>query len=463
VRADLAVHHRLREVRLVLLVVAVTAVAPQVDHHIDLELLSESDRQLRRVHDRFGIIPVHVEDRRLDRLGHVGRVRREALLVWWRGEADLVVDDDVDRPARAPALKLRQVQGLGDDALPGERGVAVHAHRHDARAPGVAEDPLLAADDPLHDRVHQLQVRWVRHQRHLRLQPVRQRALVGVAQVVFHVAVAHFRRQRGRAHEFGQHRFVRLVEHVRQHVQPPAMGHVHDDLLGADLGAVIDQRVEQRDQRFGPFQAEALGADEHAVQVLLELLGNNELKEDFLLLLVRELRAVEDRLHTLQEPLALIAVGDVDELHADAAAIGIAQFRQQVAQRAVGRTVEAAAPDDAIQVRLRHPEVVQVQQRMIRPIVAKRIEVGDEVTQLAIAVNQVEYPHRQRDGSGNVRAGGGLLGRDLGRSHQAGIEAGEERLPLLAHRARVLAIALVNAIDVFGVGTVGQVKRLHGR
>ena len=65
-RRDLPVHHRLGEARLVLLVVAVLAVAPQVDHHVALELLAERDRQLGRPDARLGVVAVHVEDRRLD-------------------------------------------------------------------------------------------------------------------------------------------------------------------------------------------------------------------------------------------------------------------------------------------------------------------------------------------------------------------------------------------------------------
>jgi hypothetical protein len=41
------------------------------------------------------------------------------------GEADLVVDDEADRAAGAVARQAGEVEGLLDDALTGERGVAV--------------------------------------------------------------------------------------------------------------------------------------------------------------------------------------------------------------------------------------------------------------------------------------------------------------------------------------------------
>ena len=47
-----------------------------------------------------------------------------------RGEADLVVDDDVERAAGGVAVELAQVERLLHDALAGERGVAVDQQRH---------------------------------------------------------------------------------------------------------------------------------------------------------------------------------------------------------------------------------------------------------------------------------------------------------------------------------------------
>src|SRR3712207_7437960 len=45
------------------------------------------------------------------------------------GEADLVVDHDVDRPAGAVAAELGQVQGLGHHTLARERRVTVEEQR----------------------------------------------------------------------------------------------------------------------------------------------------------------------------------------------------------------------------------------------------------------------------------------------------------------------------------------------
>jgi hypothetical protein len=84
---------------------------------------------------------------------------------------------------------------------------------------------------------------------------------------------------------------------VREDVEPAAVGHAHDDFLHAELGAVLDQRVEQRDERFAALDAEPLLPDVARVEEAFELLGGDELEEDRAALVRGELRLVEDRLH----------------------------------------------------------------------------------------------------------------------------------------------------------------------
>ena len=107
---------------------------------------------------------------------------------------------------------------------------------------------------------------------------------------------------------------------------------------------------------------------------------------------------IEDRLHPRGEPVALRLVGDADELNAERAAVGQAELLDQVAERAVGRAVESADADFAIQVRVCHSEVGQIEQWVVRAIVPERIEMGDEMSKLAIAVDQVEDAHVERPG-----------------------------------------------------------------
>ena len=132
--ADRRIHQRLGEARLVALVVAEAAVAPHVDDDVAAEGLAELGRQLAAEGHRFRIVAVDVEDRRLDRLGDVRRIGRRARELRAGGEADLVVDDEMDRAAGAVAGQAGEAEAFGNDALPGKGGVAVEQDRQDGLA-----------------------------------------------------------------------------------------------------------------------------------------------------------------------------------------------------------------------------------------------------------------------------------------------------------------------------------------
>src|SRR5690606_41025871 len=75
---DLPVHERLGVAGVVALVVAVPPVADHVDDDVLVEALPVRERQAGDAHAGLGVVTVHVEDRRLDGLGDVGRVLRGA-------------------------------------------------------------------------------------------------------------------------------------------------------------------------------------------------------------------------------------------------------------------------------------------------------------------------------------------------------------------------------------------------
>ena len=118
--ADLLVEKRLGEGGLVALVVAVLAIADEVDHDVVAESLAVGHREPNTMDRGLGILGVHVEDRYLDHLGDVAAVERRARLGGRGGEADLVVDDDVQRAAGRVPTQLREIQGLRHDPLAGE-------------------------------------------------------------------------------------------------------------------------------------------------------------------------------------------------------------------------------------------------------------------------------------------------------------------------------------------------------
>ena len=122
---DPLVHDRLRVRRLVALVVPVPAVTHEVDHHVAVELVAVHHGEPRRRKARLGIIGVHVDDRRIEALRQVARVVGRAAFAGVRREADLIVENEMDRAPGRVSREPRQVERFGHDTLSRERRVAV--------------------------------------------------------------------------------------------------------------------------------------------------------------------------------------------------------------------------------------------------------------------------------------------------------------------------------------------------
>ena len=89
------VHERLGERRVVGLVVPPLAVADHVHDDVLLERLPVGEGQPGRPYHGLRVVPVDVENGRLDHPGHVGRVHAGPRVLRRGGEAHLVVHDDV--------------------------------------------------------------------------------------------------------------------------------------------------------------------------------------------------------------------------------------------------------------------------------------------------------------------------------------------------------------------------------
>ena len=189
VLADRLVHQGLGERGLVAFVVPEAPVAEHVDDDGALELLPELGRDFGGIHHRLGIVAVHMEDRRLDHLGDVGRIRRRTRVTRVGGEPDLVVDDEMHGATGAVAAQPRQAEALGDHALPGKGRVARNEQRHDHRAvfPGGAELILLGAHLAQHHRIDDFEMRRIGGERKMNAVAVKF-AIGRGAEVIFHVA-----------------------------------------------------------------------------------------------------------------------------------------------------------------------------------------------------------------------------------------------------------------------------------
>src|SRR5580704_8123929 len=128
---DPLVENRLRDGGIVDFAVTMAAINDNVHHYIAPKCRAILRRELSDAHDRVGIFRVHMKDGNALAFGYVRSKTGGMLLPWLRGEADEIVNDDVDRAADGVGLQVLEIKRFRQDALPGKRGVAVHDDRPD--------------------------------------------------------------------------------------------------------------------------------------------------------------------------------------------------------------------------------------------------------------------------------------------------------------------------------------------
>ena len=408
---------RLRVRGLVLLVVTEAAVADEVDHDVVPELVAVGERQPDRREGGLGVVGVDVHDRHVEALREVARVARRAALGRIRREPDLVVRDQVERPARRVAVEAGEVEGLGHDSLAREGRVAMDEDRErdrrivDPRAGGSVR--LLGARETLDDGVDRLQVARVRCDGDLDLARVRH-ARLGRREVVLDVTGAALGIgdegvDRALAFELTQDRRVRPTDDVGQDVEATAVGDADEHLVRAAGGSQLDGLVEHRHQHVEPLDRELLLTDEGAPQVRLERLDPGESLEERASLLGGQLTAKAAGLDRLAQPDALGVVRDVLDLVRDRPRVDLAQPRKRVLERlARNRESEQFGRNTGLQLgRQRRHQPRLVQGGIPHRLRAERIQPRVEVTVRAIGLHE---RHRGGDTSDEL-----AVGRDLGR------------------------------------------------
>ena len=120
------IHQRLRHRGVITLVVTAPAVADQVNDDIGFELLAVPKGNFCDPENSLGVIAVHVENRCLDGLCHIGGIDRSPGVVGEGGEPDLVVDDHVHGSTGPIGTELGHLQGFQHDALTGHGRISVN-------------------------------------------------------------------------------------------------------------------------------------------------------------------------------------------------------------------------------------------------------------------------------------------------------------------------------------------------
>ena len=424
------------------------------------------------------------------------------------GEADLVVDDEMDRAAGAVALEARKTETLRDHALAREGRVAMQQDRQDLGAAGVAHLRLFGARLAEHDRVHRFEMAGVGGEREVDGVAVEFAVRRG-AEMVFDVAGAlDLVGLEAAALELVEDRAVGLAHDVGEHREAAAMRHADDDLLEAELAAALDDLLHRRDQRLAAVEAEAFGAGVFDLEELLEALGLDELVENGAAAALGEDDLLAVALDALLQPGGLFGVGDVHVLEREGAAIGRAQDLHDLAHRAGLKAQHVVEEDRPVHVA--GTEAVAFGREFgMRRVAgqAQRVEIGDQVAADAVGADDHQRAQAvehglldlgvgERDallgafGADFFADGPGRIGPPLSverrgqlvarggrpvsaRPGRAGGVAGdvgggfaetlEEILPARVDAGRVLGVAGVQMLDVIGVLALEEGRRVELR
>jgi hypothetical protein len=123
------VEQRLGNGRVVDFAVTMAAVADQVDDHVGAELIAIFGGEAGDANNRIHIFAVDVEDGNRLAARDAGGETRGVLFQIAGGEAEQIIDHDMNGAADGVAGKVGVIHGLGKDALSGESGVAVDEER----------------------------------------------------------------------------------------------------------------------------------------------------------------------------------------------------------------------------------------------------------------------------------------------------------------------------------------------
>ena len=224
----------------------------------------------------------------------------------------------------------------------------------------------------------------------------------------------------GAALELGHDRRVVAAQHVREHVQPPAVRHADDGLGDAGLRCQHDHLVEHQHHDVEALDRELLLAEERAVQVVLERLDAQQAVEDVAALVGRQRLRVGAGLDGLAQPEPLAMAREVLDLVRDRPGVRLAQARQRVGERLARHEEIERRGRDALERVVAEAVVGRVEGRIADRVAAERIEARGHVAVRAVGVHQ---------GSGRPD----LLWRGQAITGVIGVEA------VLAQRGRAVA------------------------
>ena len=134
---------------------AKAAIADNINENIFLEFAQIIGGKFGGKNQRFRVIAIHVQHRRLNQFRRIGTIHcRAGIERIGSGKADLVIDDNMQRAADTIAAHLRQLQRFHNNALSGKSGIAVNLNRHGIIADGINTFRMLRLLHPLQAGAH---------------------------------------------------------------------------------------------------------------------------------------------------------------------------------------------------------------------------------------------------------------------------------------------------------------------
>jgi len=252
----------------------------------------------------------------------------------WRGEADEVVHDDVDRAAHGVSPQVGEIERFRPDALAGESGVAMH-HDGDDLVRSFPRTVKVGAAQPVTrllgaraadcNGIDSFQMARIRHEVHPDFFAGAGNVGAGGADVVFHVARAE---HAARIYVLEpSHDFMRaLARGVHHDVQAATMTHGHDGRLRAVFPGRVQDGIEQGNKCRDAFQRKSLRTEIPRLQDLFEKVGANQPLED--LVRVNFFRGSFD---SLNDPAAAFRLGQMHEVGANGATVDATSLFGQLA------------------------------------------------------------------------------------------------------------------------------------
>src|SRR5215510_642498 len=151
-------------------------------------------------------------------------------------------------------VELAEIESFLNNALTGERSIAVDQNHQTAPAIGIAGAILFCAHAAERDWIHKFQMAWIETERQMNL-PAGNRLPVGaITQVILHIAVTvrvEFRIEIGK---FAKDLARALSHDIRENVQAPAMRHTEDNFIDAVLARTLNREIQERNEALCSFE-----------------------------------------------------------------------------------------------------------------------------------------------------------------------------------------------------------------